>query len=107
DRDAILASFDAAGWTGTLTVLPRRFRSAADPALPPWAALDIEGRRSEARRRVEAWRLSKPGPVSVKVWLPDGPGSTLLFGRLAADWRRIGIEAVRTDAGEADLPLLD
>jgi peptide/nickel transport system substrate-binding protein len=107
DRDAMLAMLDAPGWAGVLTVLPRRFRSAAEPAFPVWAALEINGRVEEARRRVTAWNAANPEPVTIRLWLPDGPGSNLLFGRLAADWRRIGIETVRSSPAEADLRLLD
>lgn len=107
DRDAILTSFAAPGWLGVLTVLPQRYRSAADPAFPLWAQMDIVGRVEEARRRVASWRATQDEPVQVRLHLPDGPGSTLLFGRLAADWRRIGVEAVRSDLRTADLRLID
>jgi peptide/nickel transport system substrate-binding protein len=107
DRDAMLAMLGAPGWAGVLTVLPRRFRSAAEPAYPVWAALEINDRVEEARRRVGAWNAANPQPVTLRLWLPDGPGSNLLFGRLAADWRRVGIETTRSSAAEAHLRLLD
>jgi peptide/nickel transport system substrate-binding protein len=107
DRDALLSTFEAPGLIGVLAVLPQRYRSAAQPAFPPWAAFDITGRVEEARRRVAAWRESNPDPIRVRIYLPDGPGSNLLFGRLAADWRRIGIETERASARDADLRLID
>jgi peptide/nickel transport system substrate-binding protein len=107
DRDAVLDAFDAPGLVGVLTVLPQRYRSAADPAYPPWAAFDITGRIAEARRRVQAWRSAHPGPLQVRLYLPPGPGSTLLYGRLAADWLRVGIETVRAGPAEADLRIVD
>jgi peptide/nickel transport system substrate-binding protein len=46
--------------------------------------------------------------MQVRLYLPPGPGSTLIYGRLAADWRRVGIETVRTnDAADSDLRLVD
>jgi oligopeptide transport system substrate-binding protein len=108
DRDAMLAAFNAPGWLGVLSVLPERYRSAANPALPLWARFDLAGRVEEARRRVAQWRAANPDePIQLKLYLPDGPGSTLLYGRLAADWRRIGIETIRTGAADADLRLVD
>ena len=107
DRDAILKAFDAPGWAGALPVLPQRYRSAADPAFPPWAIYDLAGRIEEARRRLQTWRAAHPEPLRVRLYLADGPGSTLLYGRLAADWRRLGIETVRTDARNADVRLVD
>lgn len=107
DRDALLDAFDAPAWQAALTVLPQRYRSAADPAYPPWAAFDINGRVAEARRRVQSWRSAHPGPLQVRVHFPPGPGGTLLYGRLAADWRRIGVETVRAGPAEADLRVVD
>lgn len=107
DRDAILAAFDAPGWTAVLPVLPKRYRSSADPAFPPWAIYDLAGRITEARRRVQAWQSAHAGPVRIRVYLPAGPGSRLIFARLAADWRGVGIEAVRSPSQEADVKLVD
>jgi peptide/nickel transport system substrate-binding protein len=107
DRDALLDAFKAPGLLGVLAILPKRYRSAADPAYPPWAAFDINGRVAEAQRRVEAWHVTHPEPMRVRLYLPPGPGSTLLYGRLAADWRRIGIETVRTSPAESDVRLVD
>jgi peptide/nickel transport system substrate-binding protein len=107
DRDAMITMMDAPGWGGVLTVLPQRYRSAVDPAFPAWAALEIGGRIAEARRRVQAWRNGNSEPLTIRLSLPEGPGSTLLFGRIAADWRKIGIETVRSAPAQADLRLLD
>lgn len=107
DRDAVIAALGAPGLVGVLTVLPQRYRSAAEPAFPRWAAFDLDGRIQEARRRVAAWQAANSGPIVIRVHLPDGPGSNLLFGRLAVDWRRVGIAAERASARDADLRLID
>lgn len=107
DRDAILDAFDAPGWAAALTVLPHRYRSSADPAFPPWAIYDLAGRIQEARRRVQTWQQSHPEPLQVRLYLPPGPGSRLLYNRLAADWRQVGIQAVRSAADDADIRLVD
>ena len=107
DRDAMLAAFDVPGWAAVLPVLPRRYRSAADPSFPPWAVYDLAGRIAEARRRVQAWQAAHPEPIRIRLYLPSGPGSTLLYGRIVADWRGIGIEAVRASAQDADVRLVD
>ncbi len=107
DRDALLTVFAAPGWRGVLTVLPQRYRSAADPAYPPWAVFDIAGRIQQARRRVQAWQSTQEEPLLIRLFLPEGPGSNLLFGRLAADWLSIGIQTVRSNARAADLHLVD
>ena len=46
--------------------------------------------------------------LKIAVALPEGPGSTIIFNRLAADWRPLGIELVRAGKGvPADLKLID
>lgn len=107
DRDALLAMFNAPGWLAVLPVLPQRYRSAAEPTFPPWAVYDLPGRVTEAQRRVQAWQAAHPGPIEIRVFLPPGPGSTLLFGRLAADWLPFGIRAIRSDEREADVRMVD
>ena len=40
--------------------------------------------------------------------MPKGPGSDLLLREIAADWREVGVNAVRARAGQAaDLELID
>jgi peptide/nickel transport system substrate-binding protein len=108
DRDALLDAFKAPGWLGALAILPQRYRSAADPAYPPWAAYDITGRITEAQRRVQNWRTTHPEPLQVRLYLPPAPGNTLLYGRLAVDWRRVGIETIRvTKPAQSDLAVVD
>jgi peptide/nickel transport system substrate-binding protein len=108
DRDALLDAFKAPGWLGALAILPQRYRSAADPVYPPWAAYDITGRITEAQRRVQNWRTTHPEPLQVRLYLPPAPGNTLLYGRLAVDWRRVGIETIRvTKPAQSDLAVVD
>ena len=47
-------------------------------------------------------------PMSIAIDLPAGLGGTILFDRLAFDWRAIGITLVRAGKGvPADLRLVD
>lgn len=107
DRGALLAEFGIDRWAPTVAVLPERYRSGADPVVPGWDGLTMEDRRASARARVAAWRAFNAGETKVRVWLPDGPGSKLVFAHLAADWRRIGVVAERSDRESADLRLVD
>ncbi|HEY5712367.1 MAG TPA: ABC transporter substrate-binding protein [Allosphingosinicella sp.] len=104
----------------------------AVPVQPDWAATSLPDRRAAAARAIsEAGGASPPpaqgqGPASpqaeapsatapaertplrVRVAIPDGPGYRLVFAALRADWRAIGIDAVRVRANEAaDLRLID
>lgn len=108
DRAAVLAPFAVQNWPPAQTLLPRRFGAAAEPAEPGWTALAIAQRRSLARARMAIWRSDNEEPVRLRVSMPEGPGARLLFMLIAAEWRRIGVEAelVALDA-DADLRLVD
>lgn len=107
DRARLVAAFGVDRWAPAVAVLPERYRSGADPAAPGWDGLSLADRQSSARARVAAWEAFGEGQARVRVWLPDGPGSRLLFALLAADWARIGVIAERSDLARADLRLVD
>ena len=53
------------------------------------------------------WKAAH-GPVTLRIALPAGPGSDLLFERLAADLKATGLNAQRIGANaDADLRLID
>lgn len=108
DRAALVSAF-APGWTPTETILPEQLDSAAAPAVPDWAAAPLDQRQATARTAVAAWRAAHTGaPVRLRITLPVGPGSTVLFGYLAGSLRAIGVDAVRVaSAQDADLVLVD
>ncbi|KQM24905.1 hypothetical protein ASE57_13965 [Sphingomonas sp. Leaf11] len=92
------------GWGQADTILPERLDSAADPALPAWRNLTEEQRWATARAQVAAFGR----PVRLRVALPDGPGATLLWGRIAAALSRIGIAGERVAmTAPAELRLVD
>ena len=105
---ADLSSFLPPDWAGRETVLPEQFDSATPPAPPPWAALTREQRVAAARASVASWHALK-GVPTLGIALPDGPGGTLLWGRLARDLYAVGIRPRRLgwDDTTADLRLID
>ena len=103
ERETLLASFNVAGWLPSTRLVPS---AVAGNAPERWANLTIEQRRGEARRRIAGF--GGPDRAQVRVSLPPGPGSQLLFDQLAADWAAIGVRAVRVAAGKpADLEFVD
>lgn len=101
ERDTLLAPFNIAGWVPTTRIAPA---DAAGGAPERWASFTIEQRRARAAQLIAAYSGSK----QLRVSLPPGPGSDLLFRELAADWQAIGISAVRVRAGQtADIALVD
>ena len=104
DRDAILGAVSA-GWAPTTQVLPEQLDSAAPPAIPSWSQGAAADRIAQARARVAAWRSA---PVTLRIAIAEGPGGTILFGRIAASLMAIGIVPVRVALGAtADLRLVD
>jgi len=76
-----------------------------------WPGLSIGERRAQAAARVGRWRAAQPGapaPVRLRLALPRGRGGDILFARLQADLKTIGIEAQQVGADdEAELRLVD
>jgi oligopeptide transport system substrate-binding protein len=109
DRNALPAALDIDGWTVSNTVLPVQFDSARPPARPDWANDSIAQRRAAAAERISEWRVGGRLPPVLRVAMPQGPGMRVLFARIAADWRRIGVRAVMVPlrAPDADLRLID
>ena len=107
DRDALVAALNVPGLAPRATLLQSGLEGLGAPAPPAWTATPIAERRAdllaEARRMI-----GTEEPVTIAIDLPQGPGATLLFDRLAADWGAIGIRLVRADKGmAADLRLID
>ena len=109
DRNALADAVGIPGWTVTDTVLPAQFDSAQPPARPDWQGTSLAQRRADATARIAAWRGGAKSLPPLRVALPPGPGMRVLFARLAADWRLIGVSAVAVPlkSPDADLRLID
>jgi oligopeptide transport system substrate-binding protein len=109
DRNLLVASFEIPGWQPADRLLPAQLDSAAPPSAAPWVEDGLAERQIEARRRIAAWTAARGVPSPLRVALPDGAGMTILFARLRADWRAIGVPSVRVrwNDTDADLRLID
>lgn len=108
DREALGRAFNLAGWAATTRIL--------NPGLPGdngtigerWAGRSMDERRSLAASRVAQWRAGGQTAPVVRIALPGGPGSDLLFQRLEADFKAVGVTARRVGAeADTDLRLID
>lgn len=109
DRDTLVAGFGIPRWQALQRLLPSQMDSAQPPAVPVWTTVTLAGRRTESQRRIAEW-VALHGPIApLRIALPDGPGMKILFARLTADWRTIGIDTVRVahDSANADIRLID
>ncbi len=108
DRSALIEPFGLGGWQPTTWIVPPAFFSS--PPFPDarWDQLSLDERRAMARSRIAGWSSANGEQAVVRIGLPAGPGSDLLFGELADQWATIGLRLVRVAPGEgADLELRD
>lgn len=108
DRAQLIQPFGLGGWRETTWIVPPDlFTPQAYPATR-WSDLTVEERRGVARRRIAQWQAGREEPATVRVGLPVGPGSDMLFEQLAAAWQAIGVTTARVGMGEgAELELRD
>ncbi|BDI59613.1 ABC transporter substrate-binding protein [Qipengyuania nanhaisediminis] len=108
DRAELIQPFGLGGWQSSTWIVPQDMFSPAQYPATRWSGQSIAQRRNTARQRITAWENATGANAVIRVGLPDGPGSDLLFTQLAAAWRTIGVEAVRTGLGQgAELELRD
>ena len=104
DRERLVGQFGLNTWRVQYALMPSQLDSASAPAALEWVGLDKAARIARARGY-----LSAVGTLPViRIALPSGPGARLLFAGIAADWRQLGVSAVRVAMNEpADLRLID
>lgn len=108
DRVAMVAAIGVPSWRPVHTLLPGELNAGRVPVEPGWTGMTLDNRVAVARGRVDRWIAEGNPRPQLSISLPDGPGSTVLFARLAIDLARIGVIAERAPArGPADLRLLD
>lgn len=109
DRGALASSFSAPRWTSLITLLPAQLDSGQAVAMPAWISLNRDERLATARARVASFVAARGDVPALRVALPPGPGMRLLFARIQADWRQIGLSVQRVGFGakSADMRLVD
>ena len=108
DRSDLMQPFNIGGWQAATWIVPLDLVGDGGPQSERWSNLSMAERRDIARRRVEAWERGEDEAASLRIRLPTGPGSDLLFRQLEQDFAQVGINTVRaTDESGADLELVD
>ncbi|MEM7690692.1 MAG: ABC transporter substrate-binding protein [Pseudomonadota bacterium] len=100
DRGALIAPFGLGGWQPTTWIAPDGLLGPEATGLSRWPGLSLERRRAIAAARIRSWReQAGEDEVVLRVGLPPGPGSDLLFQGLARDWASVGVRAVQVLPG--------
>lgn len=108
DREALIQPFALGGWQPTTWIIPPDIFVDAPYPETRWPDLSIDERRAVAARRIAEYRTASGEDVVLRIGLPSGPGSDLLFDQLERAWGRIGVKLVKVNPGSgADLELRD
>jgi oligopeptide transport system substrate-binding protein len=116
NRGAIAMAIDRAtltgdvreSWSAATTILPEQLDSAQLPARGAWDTVAARDRMTTATALVTAFREGRPEPISITIGLPDTPGGTMLWRRIAERLFAIGLSPRRVDLDDAaDLRLVD
>jgi peptide/nickel transport system substrate-binding protein len=106
DRDALTNALRVPGLAARTTVLEPALEGVPDPVQPSWLATPVAERR--VGLSAEATRLFGNEKPAVRLFLPEGPGSDIVFNRLAADWGALGLTVERSNSvSTADFKLID
>lgn len=108
DRSQLPTLFPVGGWATTEQIVPGQIDMAGPPAAPDWSGLSQADRWAQGQAVVTRWRSEHGDPPVLRVALPTGPGSTMLFGLVRHGLRMIGLKAERVEmTADADLRLVD
>ncbi len=100
DRGALIEPFGLGGWQATSWIVPPAQFTAQAPPPSRWPGLSLDERRRIAAARIAAWRSqSGESEVVLRIAMPPGPGSDLLFRGIARAWATIGVRAVQVRPG--------
>nr|WP_298924978.1 ABC transporter substrate-binding protein [uncultured Erythrobacter sp.] len=108
DRGSLIEPFGLGGWQPTTWIIPPTLFTA--PAYPSsrWDSLSFEERQTMAAARIAAWESSSGEDAELRIGLPKGPGSDLLFEQLREAFGAIGVGVTMVAPGAgADLELRD
>ncbi len=108
DREALMQPFNIGGWSASTRIVPVALSTIAQPPAERWEAMTPEQRRTEARQRVARWRADSGEGPQLRIHLPRGPGSDLLFDGLSENLAAIGVSTQRAaEPDAADIVLRD
>jgi ABC-type oligopeptide transport system substrate-binding subunit len=108
DRPRMISDFNITAWKEMLTLAPETLSNRAPIPRPDWTRLRIDQRKAEARATIDRWQNANGKVRPLRIALPRGPGSRMLFARLKSDLAAIGLSAERVTLDKAaDLRMID
>ncbi|MBW0007937.1 MAG: ABC transporter substrate-binding protein [Sphingomonas sp.] len=106
DRANYVGTLGVPGLAARATLLEPGLDGLPTPAVPAWFGTPLSDRLSTLKAQLQK-QLGKTKPV-IRLALPEGPGSDILFRELQRDWGAIGLSVERAPNGAtADFVLID
>jgi len=109
NRPALLTSFPGvSAWQSRLKMIPEALDVEGINTYPDWASMTMQERVAFARDHVARWKASEGAITPLTIALLDVAGADILFKRIQADLRRVGLDAKKVGINaDADVELLD
>ncbi len=108
DRPRMISDFNVNIWKEMLTLAPDALPNRAPVERPSWATLRVDQRKVAARGVIQTWQSANGSVRPLRIAMPKGPGSRMLFARLKSDFAAIGLTVERVSYGQQeDLRLVD
>lgn len=108
NRDGLMAPLGLSGWQVMTRIVPLGLDRYSPLVSDRWVDLSLDQRRERARGQVTRWLERGENRPELRIAMPTGPGSRLVFGRLKRDLAEIGISSVMVGINaKADLRLID
>lgn len=108
DRQRLAELFGRAEAEPRAVIIAGDAEGLGEVVLPIWLDEDQSVRQRKARDAVARWRGANGDIGTLRVALPDAPGSRILFAVLRANWAAIGVPIERVEwRADADLRLVD
>ena len=107
DRDALISALNVPGLAARASVLEPGLDGMTAPVQPAWFGTPLADRRPALLATAQRLLSGKERPT-IRLFLPEGPGSAMLLIRLVTDWGAIGFNVERVKSlREADFRLVD
>ncbi|BDW80723.1 ABC transporter substrate-binding protein [Erythrobacter sp. Dej080120_24] len=108
DREDFIRPFGLGGWRSSTWIVPPDLFSPVQYPVSRWADQALDERRTRARQRIAQWEGATGRDAVVRLGLPEGPGSDIMFRQLEQAWQSIGVTTVRVGLGQgADVEFWD
>lgn len=109
DRSQLMTGLNLAEWQNTTRIVSPNAQEFEAKQAERWGELTLAERQKIAKDRVTLWKTGKGrAPRRLKIAMPPGIGSQLLFARIQADLAAIGLRTERVAlSANADLRLVD